>query len=220
MDWIPNSLNSMGNYTYDISVHQCRKDLIGDNDSNIPACLNESSLLLRNAQDAKYNIQSVNQAFKLSQEDVRIAGGTIFNISAIEPNGVSLLSRMARLASNQEELMRRAANGARVEYEHYTEALYIVTISFVGRDFITNQPIRHPNVFRYKCTLRDFGMNGIGPNGTNYSIQLVGQTYKMSEHSRHAIKNAMTVNASTFGEFIDNLNEGDQEGRLFRLHRE
>ena len=216
MAWVPNSLDSMGNYTYDISVHQCRRDLIGVDDSNIPACLNEHSLLLRNAQNAKYNIQSMNQTFKLEQQESRIAGGTVFNMNVFEPNGMSLLSKMVELAEWQKTFMQRA-DGAKADvHDHYTNAFFIVTISFVGRDAVTNQPIRHPNAFRYKCTLRDFGVSA-GPTGTNYSIELVGQTERMKEHSYHAIKNAMTVNASTFGEFVDNLNAEIEKAEYFNF---
>ena len=198
MEYLGNPLNDFGLYTYDLSIHQIRKDML----DHIPDCLTPRNLIISNSQSSRYKIQSLEHDLWMSAGQMRNTAGSGMSLSVTEPNGSSLLSRILEVSVDQERL---AGGGGGNSRSPHMKALYVVTVSFKGRD-AGNRPMRYKHDFRYVAVITKLS-SSVSSSGTNYSIDMYHHGYNAGfSASRQTVKGAIALSARSMGELVDRLN--------------
>lgn len=190
MDYLPNKLNEYETYTYNLSLHMVHPAHAGSLDDAIRAGLAEE--FMNNASDARYNISNVEQIFVTGAGQVRSTFGNRFDMTVDEPNGCTLLSHLTVMS-------------ARLNITSHLQAMYILKIEFNGRKE-NGIPVKFPTVFYYAVKIRNLQFN-VKDGGTTYTLELYEHSTAAYSYLNNVIKDQITVEAQTVGEFISRFQE-------------
>lgn len=186
MNYLPNPLNQFDTYTYNISLYMIRPDSVAFMEDNITN--GRARLIADNARLANYNINDLEQQYVVGHNKVRSTFGNRFSMTIAEANGVTLLDTLRRLSNELGILDHKLA-------------IYLIRIEFNGR--LPNGASRkYPQVFYWPVTIRDFQFT-VDQGGTHYHIQAVENSTNAYSYLNNVIKNQITIQATTVGDFFD-----------------
>ena len=190
MTYLPNALNTYETYTYNLKMFMIRPEDVSKMEKNISSS-GLSELIVDNAGKASYNINNLEQQYVVGHNRVRNTFLNRFTMSIAEANGVTLL-----------DTIRRAAQ--RLGIVDHKQAVYILVVEFNGRKR-DGLPHKHPQVFYYPIKITDFEFK-VDAGGTNYNITAIENSINAYGYLSNVIKNQITIEASTVGEFFDLFN--------------
>jgi hypothetical protein len=198
MTYLPNALNVYDTYTYNLKMYMIRPGGITDFEKELTP--DSSVLIVDNASQSQYNMNSLEQQFVVGHNKVRNTFANTFTIMIAEPNGVTLLDTIRR-ASNQLGIM------------NHLNAMYVIQIEFNGR--VESGAVRkHSQVFYYPVTIIDFQFK-VDAGGANYNIMAIENSTSAYSYLNNVIKNQITIEAGTVGEFfkmfVDAANESAED---------
>lgn len=201
MNFLPNALDQFDTYTYNIALYQMHPNDISDYESAIQSG-QRVRLVADNSVDARYNISRVEQLHTLGHGQSRAGFGNRFSINIAEPNGTTLLKKVRE-------------NAISLGVPHPKDIKYLLVISFVGRDERNNAK-RFPKKFYYPLVVSQFNFQ-INDGGTQYSLTGVENNSQAYSYLENVLKNQITFEANTMGEFIGLLNQRIEESEELNL---
>jgi hypothetical protein len=149
------------------------------------------ALLFDTAVDARFSIENLEHILVLGNGQARTSLQNKFNITINEPNGSVLMDLIRSLALQQ---------GIR----NHLRAIYIIEISFPGRDVNTNQPREFSSVFRYPVTFTQFSAQ-ITEKGTQYTIEAIELSSSVHSILNGVARSRITFQGETVGEVIEDM---------------
>ena len=149
---------------------------------------NGSTILLAdNSQESRYNVTDVEHAFAVGHSQVRSTYGSAFTIKITEPNGTTLLEKIALSAKS-------------LGIDNHILAGYYITIEFNGR--LPNGSARKdPHKFIYAISINNIQMQ-VTAGGAEYNIEAVETHTGSFNYLEQVIRSQITLEAGTVGEFI------------------
>jgi len=190
MTYLTNKLNNYETYTYNIRLYVCKPERVQDLDAAIDR--GDAIILADNAQIARYNINSLEQVFRISHSLVREGVGSQFDMRIVEPNGVTLLSTIKGICNQ-------------LGIADHLRATYIIAVDFHGR-LSDGQPKKFPQTFYYPVVVSQFTFK-VDEGGSNYQIRLVENSQVGYQVAANEVRNTITIQAETVGEFVDQFEE-------------
>jgi hypothetical protein len=188
MTYLPNALNAYDTYTYNLKMFMIRPEGITNFEKELN--VDDSVLIVDNAGQSKYNMNSLEQQYVVGHNKVRNTFANTFTIMIAEPNGVTLL-----------DTIRRAAN--KLGIVNHQHAMYIIQIEFNGR--VESGAVRkHNQVFYYPVTIIDFQFK-VDAGGANYNIMAIENSTNAYSYLNNVIKDQITIESDTVGNFFDQL---------------
>lgn len=184
--FLPNRLNEYETYTYNIKMYIMDPRDFPRRDRAIKT--GRAILIADNASVAKYNITNCEQIFTVGHGQVREALGNRFDLTIVEPNGVTLLSTI-KTAARQ------------LQINNHINAGYLIQIEFNGRKR-NGVPHKFSQVFYYTGMITDFTFK-VDEGGATYNIYLVESSADAYRYLTNRITGQITVEAQTVGEFFD-----------------
>mgnify|MGYP000936344151 CR=1 FL=1 len=188
MSYLPNSLNEFETYTYTMSLHMIRPEDISSVEQNI--LQGRSVLIADNAQETRYNITAVEQILVTGYYPMRSQMNSRFDMTITEPNGATLMNRLANAAR---ELSIKVVQNAR----------YILVIKFIGRTRTGASKVSSP-IFYYPMFIGQVNFQ-IAGEGTTYQIAAQEEFTGGYLYLSQVVKDQLTVEAATMGEFVSEL---------------
>lgn len=196
MDFIQNPLNVFSTYSYNVALYQVHPRDLGELDRNLtPGSFISGGqsdaraiLIADNSQESRYNITNVEQVFSLGYGQVRTAFANKFDITIQEPNGTTFLESLVLSAR-------------RLGIENHVQARYIMEITFNGRNE-NNRPEKYRDKFYYPVVILNTSVQ-IDHGGSTYNISAVENSTNAYSYLENVIKDQITFEASTVGEFIE-----------------
>lgn len=190
-NYLPNPLGKYTTYSYKIELHMCHPS--HSHDLNKAVTNGKTKIMIDQTRFADYFIQEVEQVFTCAYSNNTRSGiASMFNIQVVEPNGVTFLEQIVMTAKE-------------LQIFNHTQAHYLLKISFNGRkeDGSTE---RHPAVFWYPIFIKSVSID-VNEGGATYAIQAVETGAAGFNYLENVAKSGLTVAASTFGDFITELED-------------
>lgn len=187
MSYIPNDLNELETYVYNIKISMVS-----------PVNFSKEKFIAENSTDSTLNISSVTHTLVLGQSLVRSAYVNQFDIIIHEPNNVRFFEKIVRSAGE-------------LNIQNHINATYKIEISFPGRTH-NGSPSTYPKTkpFTYYVKFLKVDAN-ITERGAEYIIQAVETNSKAYSYINGDIKTTLTYTASSVNEaltgFEDVLNQ-------------
>ena len=194
-------MDQFDTYTYNIALYQLHPNDISDYESAIQSG-NRVRLVADNSVDARYNMSRVEQIHTLGHGQSRAGFGNRFDITIVEPSGTTLLKKIRE-------------NAISLGVPHPKDIKYLLVISFVGRDS-NNNAKRFPRKFYYPISVTQFNFR-IDDGGTQYSLTGVENNTQAYSYLENVLKNQITFEANTMGEFVSLLNQRIAESEELNL---
>ena len=201
MNFLPNALDQFTTYTYNIALYQLHPNDISDYESAIQSG-NRVRLVADNSVGTRYNITRVEQMHTIGHGESRAGFGNRFSLNIAEPNGTTLLKKVRE-------------NAISLGVPHPKDIKYLLVISFTGRDELNNAK-RFPRKFYYPISVTNFNFQ-INDGGTQYSIEGVENNTQAYSYLENVLKNQITFEANTMGEFVNLLNQRIKESEELNL---
>lgn len=197
MSYLKNRLNDYDTYTYNLRMYMVHPNNLSRLDNAINN--GQGVLIADNARVAKYNISNVEQIFTVGHTVVRETFGNRFQITISEPNGVTLLTTIANAARQ-------------LNIKNHLHAGYILVVEFNGR-MKDGRPKKFDQTFYYPVTIKslDFKVN---EGGAVYNIEAIENSSNGYRYVNNVIKEQITVEAQTVGEFVDEFERKFNESIL------
>jgi len=171
-------------YNYRIQLYQTVPSVVSDLDRSLVS--GKSTLLIDSAVSSQYNITKLEHTFVSGYGQVRSTFAHRFDFAVSEPNGATFLANLATSA-------------AALGIENHLQAMYIVAISFIGHTDGRIQTL--PSKFYYPVSIVSVDMQ-IESGGSLYNISAVENSTTGFNYLEGVIKEQLTVEASTVGEFV------------------
>lgn len=148
--------------------------------------------IIDNATTTKFHITNLEQKTTVGHSQARSATQSIFELTIDEPNGTTLLDTMNRAALT-------------LGIVDFKRAVYILQISFIGR-LDNGSSEKHPTSFYYPITMTHVEST-VKPEGTTYYIKSVEDYNKGYMYIDGVLKDQITVEGETVGEFVQDLEQ-------------
>jgi hypothetical protein len=130
--------------------------------------------------------------FMVGHSQVREAIGNQFNLTILEPNGITLLSTIKKAASS-------------LGIGNHIHAGYLIVIEFNGR-MPNGAAKRYNQVFYYGAIITDFTFK-VDEGGSRYHIAMVEQFANGYRYTTNQVRSQITIVAETVGEFFEKFED-------------
>ena len=193
--YLDNVLNKYETYTYNWALHITHPANI---DLDLPQLKKQNKIitLSESGVENEISIESVEQNFVLTFVNTnRQAIANQFNVNFVEVGGITFFSRIIKAAND-------------LGLENHLKAAFIFELNFSGAspDGIPTRNIRDAGPFYYYCTFRSLTMS-FQNGAAYYAGDLVEITEEAFKENEFTLISDVTVEASTFGEFLTNFQE-------------
>ena len=187
-----NVLNRYDNVTYNWTMYMCRPEDVHKYDAVINS--NNVKIIAQSGVEAEIGIQSVTQDMKLAfNKDLpdREALANVFSMRLIEPMGATLYSRIYKAADE-------------LGIMNHLKACYLLQLKFLGytQDGEPLDDITAP--YYYACTMSGLDFQ-YSEGATQYRADLIETTQDAFKKLSLHLKEDISVQASTFGQFLENF---------------
>lgn len=202
---VDNPLNQFNTYTYNFKLFQIHPVNLKQFKSSLST--NQTILIADNSQTLQFNISSVVQRNVLGYSQARYSFQNSFTITIDEPNSVNFLENLV-LSANE------------LGIENHLHAKYILMLQFLGRDE-NNIAKNIPQTFIYPLIIYNIQTN-ITSSGGSYILSCIENGTAGYNYIENVIKSQVTIEASTVGEFVveleKKLNEAEENINLTNIN--
>tara|TARA_R110000744_G_scaffold1031_3_gene3760 strand:- start:1775 stop:5056 length:3282 start_codon:yes stop_codon:yes gene_type:complete len=186
-----NVLNKYEGYTYNWAIHMINPTRAQEFEQNLTD--GTYITLAESGVENEISIETIIQQTTLGfVRENRNAVSNSFDISFTEPKGMTFLNRIM-LAANE------------LGIRNHLEANYLLELTFRGwTENNTAMGKEEIGPFYYVANITDFQMKHVD-SATNYQVTFIETEYAAYRRMDFHLKTDITVDASNFGEFLDNF---------------
>jgi hypothetical protein len=201
-----NVLNKYDSYTYKWKMMMVHPDQAHRFESLTKPDSDRVVVMAESGVEAEINIQGVNQSLVLAFKKNRDRSGlaNMFSFNLVEPGGATFFNRII-LAAN------------RLGIENHLHACYLLELKFIGYnpDGTVDEDMVGP--FYYVCSMTGLTFD-YADGATSYRADLI-ETHQeaFKPQNLHLKQDMGTIQASTFGEFLQKFEERLKEQEEFRI---
>jgi hypothetical protein len=197
MAYLENKLNEFDSYSYNISLHMVRPELLfRGKDALGPE---QSVEIINNVKFSNYNISRVTQHFVVGPGLVRASFGNKFTLVIQEQSGCTLLDTIKRKSSA-------------LGIISHIQAKYILVVEFIGR-MPSGRGKKFDQTFYYPVSIVQFEFK-VTDGGTTYTVDAIENSTTAYSYLANVIKDQITIVAETVGEFVSKFQDAANTAAL------
>tara|TARA_B100001057_G_C22864805_1_gene956029 strand:+ start:2245 stop:4959 length:2715 start_codon:yes stop_codon:yes gene_type:complete len=199
-----NVLNKYDNVTYKWTMYMIRPEDVNQYDRILRTDPPRARVICESGVESEINIQSVEHDMKLTfnkRMTDREAVANMFSMQLIEPQGATLYTRIVVAAQE-------------LNIINHLKACYLLELKFLGYNEDGSPANNITSPYYYACTMTALDFQ-YSEGATRYRADLIETTQDAFKKLTLHLKEDLTIQASTFGNFLSNLEVkvNEQEAR-------